>query len=189
MDPGTQGAAHWSGFTGVALKVAELLVKLIFKEEAVKSIVGDGLNSGEEFKHLVDDMCKNFFQSFRKSGADQKGVVVSTVAKFSLKLLVWVLQHIMCIYRTIDIDTIDIEWCRDMNDHNKLKDDWPKALSEMDYPKANLGDVPQTFEYIIALLRKICGPLGIFLEYCIREILVPLAYEDYIKIKPPRMRR
>ena len=177
MDPGTQGAAHWSGFTGVALKVAELLVKLIFKEEAVKSIVGDGLNSGEEFKHLVDDMCKIFFQNSRKSGADQKGVVVSTVAKVSLKLLVWVLQHIMCIYRTIDIDTIDIEWCRDMNYHNKLKDYWPKALSEMDYPKANI------------LRQRYSTAVNTFLEYCIIELLVPLAYEDYIKIKPPRMRR
>ena len=42
-----QGEMHWSVFTGDALKVAELLVKLRFTEEAIKSIVGDGLDSGE----------------------------------------------------------------------------------------------------------------------------------------------
>ena len=36
---------HCYGFTDDALKVAELLVKLNFKEEAAKSIVGDGLNN------------------------------------------------------------------------------------------------------------------------------------------------
>ena len=47
MAPGTQGSgAHWSVFTGDVLKVADILVKLKFTEEAVKSIVSDGLGSG-----------------------------------------------------------------------------------------------------------------------------------------------
>ena len=46
------------------------------------------------------------------------------------------------------------------------------------YPKANLGNFPQTFEDIIDLLRKIHGPSGVLLEYCVRDILVTFAYED-----------
>ena len=109
MAPGrTQGTMHWSSFTGNALKVAELLVKLWFIEEEGNSIVGDVLDSGEELKHLNDDMCKSFFQNYCKPGADQKGVVIFTMAKIFLKL-VWEIQHMKRVSRTIDIDTITIE--------------------------------------------------------------------------------
>ena len=72
MAPGIKGEMNWSGFTADALKVAELLVKLRFTEEAAKSIVGNGLCSGEELEHLDDDMCNSFVQNFRKPSADQK---------------------------------------------------------------------------------------------------------------------
>ena len=73
--------------------MAKILVKLKFSEESTKSIVGYGINSGEEIEHLDDDMCKSFPQNFHKPGADQKGVVVSTMAEVFLKLLVWELQQ------------------------------------------------------------------------------------------------
>ena len=145
MDPGTRVATQWSGFTGEAFKLSELLVKLRFAEEAANSIVVDGLNSGEELEHLDDDMCNIFFQNFRKPGSDQKGVVVSMMDQVSLKLLVWRLQHMKCVSRIIVIDAIDIEWCRVMNDQNKLEAAWTNTLSEKDYPRANLGDVPHNF--------------------------------------------
>ena len=64
MATGTQGAgAHWSGFTGDALKVAELLVKLKFTEAVTNSIVGNGIDIGEEIEHLDDDMCNIFSQT------------------------------------------------------------------------------------------------------------------------------
>ena len=131
--------------TGDALKVAKLLVKFRFTEEAWKSIVGSGVNSKEELEKLDDDMCKIFVQNFRKPGSDQKGVVVSMMAQVFLKLLVWRLQHMKCVSRIIVIDAIDIEWCRVMNDHNKLEAAWTNTLSEKDYPRANLGDVPHIF--------------------------------------------
>ena len=71
-----------------------------------------------------------------------------------------------------------------MNDHKKLEAAWPKTLLEKDYPKAHLGDVPQSFEDIIALLRNICGPPGIFLKYCVIDILFPVAYEVDTKNYP-----
>ena len=40
--------------------MAELLVKLRFTEEAAKSIVGIGLDSGEELDHLDDNMRNSF---------------------------------------------------------------------------------------------------------------------------------
>ena len=47
MYPGTRGArVKRYGFTGDALKVDTLFVKLKFIEEATNSIAGDGLNSG-----------------------------------------------------------------------------------------------------------------------------------------------
>ena len=84
-----------------------------------------------------------------------------------------------CVSRIIVIDAIDIEWCHVMNDQNKLEAAWPKTLSETYYPKANLGDVPQTFDCIMNLLHKICGPSGIFLTYCVIDLLVTLTYEYY----------
>ena len=38
--------------------------------------------------------------------------------------------------RIIDIDTIGIEWCHEINDHNKLEAAWPNNLLDRDYPKA-----------------------------------------------------
>ena len=63
MALGTQGVTHWSEFTGDALKVDKLLVKLRFTEESAKSIVGYGLDSGEELEHLYDNMCKSFVKN------------------------------------------------------------------------------------------------------------------------------
>ena len=40
---------------------------------------------------------------------------------FLLKMFVWVLQHIILVSRTIDIDTIDIDWYRGMNGQNNLE--------------------------------------------------------------------
>ena len=71
MAPGQRGEMHWSGFTGDAFKVCELLVKLRLIEESAKSIVGDGLNSGDELEHLDHDMCKSFSQNLLKPDADQ----------------------------------------------------------------------------------------------------------------------
>ena len=65
MDPVIQGATHWSVFAGDALGVAELLLKLRFTEEAAKSIVGDGLDSGEELEHLDDYMCNIFSKTLQ----------------------------------------------------------------------------------------------------------------------------
>ena len=90
---------------------------------------------------------------------------------------------------TTDIDTIAIYWCCGMNDHKKLNSTWSNTIPEKDYPKANLGNVTQNFEDIISLLRKICVPLGIFLEYFVIELLVPLAYEYHKKIPTSRMRK
>ena len=115
MALGTQGVTHWSEFTGDALKVDKLLVKLRFTEESAKSIVGYGLDSGEELEHLYDNMCKSFVKTVHKPSADQKGVVVSTMAEVFLGLLVRVMQHMKRVSRTIDIDTTNIEWCRVMN--------------------------------------------------------------------------
>ena len=72
-----------------------------------------------------------------------------------LKLLIWGLQHMKSVSRKIYIETIDIEWCRGMNEQNKLEAAWKKTPPERDYPKAKLGDVPQNFEDITALLRNI----------------------------------
>ena len=47
-----------------------------------------------------------------------------------------------------------------MNYQRKLEADCINTLSEKDHPKSKLGDVTQTFEDIIALLHKICGPSG-----------------------------
>ena len=65
-----------------------------------------------------------------------------------------------------------------MKDKNELEVACPNTLSEKAYPKANLGNVPQTFEDIVALLINICGLSGIFLAYCVRDIFVPFSYED-----------
>ena len=164
MAPGTRGATHCPGFTNEALKVVKLLAKLNFTEEDAKSIVGDGFDSREELENLDDNMCKSFIQNCRKPVADHKVVVTSNMAEVFLKLLVWGLHHMKHVSRNIDINTIVIEWCHGMNDQNKLEANRPKTLSEKDYPKANLGNVTQTFEDIIDLLRKICGSSGIFLE-------------------------
>ena len=116
MAPGIQiSGVHWSGFTGDAMKVAKLLVKLKFKEESTNSIIGNGLDSGEELQHLDDNMCKSFIQNFHKSGAVQDGVVLSTMVEVFLKFLVWGLKRMKSVSRTIDVDTIYIEWCRSMN--------------------------------------------------------------------------
>ena len=89
MATGTQGAgAHWSGFTGDALKVAELLVKLKFTEAVTNSIVGNGIDIGEEIEHLDDDMCNIFSPNFHNTGAIQYGVAVSMMAEVFLKILV-----------------------------------------------------------------------------------------------------
>ena len=79
--------------------------------------------------------------------------------------------------RTIGIDTISIEWRCGMNDQKKFDNAWSNTLFEKYYPRSNLGDLPQNSEYIVALVRNICGPLGIFLSYFVSEILVSLAYE------------
>ena len=100
------------------------------------------------------------------------------MAEVFLKILIWGLQHLKLVSRTIDVDIINIEWCRGMNDQNKLETAWTNTLSEKYYPKVNLGDVPQTFEDIMALLRNICSPSGIFLANCVRELLVPFSYKD-----------
>ena len=169
MSPVTRGAgAQWSGYTSDALKKAKLLVKLKFTEEASKSIVGNIIDSREELENLDDDMCKSFLQSCRNPGDEQKGVAIYTMSEVFLKILVWGLQHMKRVFRNIDINTIEIEWFRGMNKQKKLEADWQNTLSEKDYPKANLIDVPPTFEGIIALLRNICGPLGIFLVYFVR---------------------
>ena len=60
MDTGIQRATHWSGFTGDALKVSELLVKLGYTEKSAKSIFGNSLDSGEKIENLDEDMCKSF---------------------------------------------------------------------------------------------------------------------------------
>ena len=57
MDPRTPGVGvHWSIFTGEALKVAKILMKLKFTEEDAKSIIGNGLEISEELEHLDDGM-------------------------------------------------------------------------------------------------------------------------------------
>ena len=99
------------------------------------------------------------------------------------------MQHTKRVSRTIGINTIYIEWCRGMDYQKKLEAAWTNTLSEKDYPKANLGNDTQNFEEIISLLRKICVPLGIFLEYFVIELLVPLAYEYHKKIPTSRMRK
>ena len=165
MDYGTQEATYWSGFTVDALKVYELLVKLRYTEKYAKYIVGDGLDSGEKLEYLDNYMCNSFVKNCCNPGADQKGVVVSTMDEVFLKLFVWGMQHTKDVSRTIDIDIIVIEWSRGMNGQKKLEAAWTNTLSEKYYPKANLGDVPHTFEDIIAFLCKICGQLGIFLAY------------------------
>ena len=90
------------------------------------------------------------------------------------------------VYRKIDIDTISIEWCHGMNKKNKLEAAWINNLSEKDYLKGNLGNVPHTFEDSIALLRNISGPSGIFLVYCVIDTLVTFAYEDDTKKYPTK---
>ena len=61
MAHGIRGSgSHWSGFTGDALKVAKLLVKLKFAEETINFIVVDGLDSVEELEPLDNYMCKSF---------------------------------------------------------------------------------------------------------------------------------
>ena len=106
--------------------------------------------------------------------------------EFFLKLLIWGMQQMKRVYRTIDVNTIYIDWCRGMNNQKKLGAAWPNTLSEKDYPKSNLVNFPQNFEDIIAMLCKICGPSGIFLAYCVREILVPFAYEYYTTNYPAK---
>ena len=81
--------------------MAELLVKLRFTEEAAKSIIVIGLDSGEELDHLDDNMRNSLSQNCRKPGADQNIVVVSTMAQLFLKLLVWGLQHMKRVSKTI----------------------------------------------------------------------------------------
>ena len=103
MDPGTQEATHCSGLTGDAMKLAELLVKLKFIEESAKSVVVNGLDSGEELEDLADYMCKIFVQNCRKPSSDQKEVVVSTMTDIFLKILVWRLQHMTHVSGTINI--------------------------------------------------------------------------------------
>ena len=68
-----------------------------------------------------------------------------------------------------------------MNGHKKLETAWPNTLLEEDYPKTNSGDVSQNFEDIMDLLHKVRVPSGIFLAYCVREIVVPLACKYYKK--------
>ena len=178
MDPGTQGKrAHWSSFNGNTKKVAKILAKLKFTQEAAKSIVGDGLNIGEELEQLDDNICKIFLQNYCNPSAGQYRVVISMVDEVFLKFLIWGLQHMKCVSRTIGIVRIDIQWCHGTNNQKKLKADRPNNLLKKDYTKANLGDVTQTFEDIMTLLRNICSPSGIFLTYCVRELLVPLDYE------------
>ena len=65
--------------------------------------------------------------------------------EFFFKLLVWGMQHTKRVSRTIGINTIYIEWCRGMDYQKKLEAAWTNTLSEKDYPKANLGNVPYTF--------------------------------------------
>ena len=81
--------------------MAELLVKLRFTEEAAKYIIVIGLDSGEELDHLDDNMGNSLSQNCRKPGADQNIVVVSTMAQLFLKLLVWGLQHMKRVSKTI----------------------------------------------------------------------------------------
>ena len=66
----------------------EILAKSKFTEEAAKSIVGDGINRGEDLEHLDYDMFKSFVQNFCKPSYIQDGVVVSTMAEVFLKLLI-----------------------------------------------------------------------------------------------------
>ena len=107
-----------------------------------------------------------------------------------LKILVWGLQNMKRVPRKIDIETINIEWCCRMINQKKLEAAWTSTQSENDYPKDNLGDVTHTFVYIMALLRKICGPSGIFLAYFARESsLFHLPMKMTRQITPPRMRR
>ena len=81
MAPETRGAgAHYYGFTGDALKLAKLLVKLKFTKEAAKPTVGNRLNIREDLEHLYDEMYKSFFQNGCKPGDGQKGVAISTMA-------------------------------------------------------------------------------------------------------------
>ena len=79
-------------------------------------------------------MGKVLFQNCRKSGAEQKGVVVSMMDEVFLEILIWGLQYMKRISRsididTLDIDTIDIEWCHNINNQKKLEAAWPNTLS------------------------------------------------------------
>ena len=127
--PGKWGVgAHWYDLISDALVVSELFMKMKIIEEAAKSIVCYGLNMGEDFDDLYDDMCKSFVQNCRNPSTDQKGMVVSTMAEFFFKILVWTLLHMKCVSGTIVIKNIDIEWCRSMNKQKKLEAAWPKTI-------------------------------------------------------------
>ena len=79
-----------------------------------------------------------------------------------------------------------------MTDQKRLEADWPKTLSEKDYPKSNLGDALQTFEVIIALLRNIFSTRDIPVIFCERYpcyarlwiLQIKLPYQGWGNDKP-----
>jgi len=108
-----------------------MFVRLKFSQGAAKAILDDGIDDLDELQNMTDETVERLVENCRKPGGADAGHAVSTTAENYLKLCVFGLKHKLRTSQEIDVDNIDLDWCRSFMPQRNLEGAWTTTIDTL----------------------------------------------------------
>ena len=189
--PHTAAANHWSGFTGTTQvakdqrKVAEMLKRLKFSEEAAIAIVTDGLDDSDDMSSLDHDNAKSICASVRNPARGTDGVPVGPLQESRLAVAFFIARTYERRSRIFDITTVTMDSVKAAASDMELIKAWKNPDPDNLKITYNDKNPAKTWAAIDLEIARYLGVRGTELSYVVRTRLIPPDEDDDIPYDSP----